>query len=159
MATTKWAYLKEWSFASKVIYFFEKFVPVLEPLKKSWFDVPTTQLIWCNNSWKELIWCTNDPNVYIRIFCKHWSLILRCFFPVSILQYSSTMPQNGDCQSFQCHYLIPSIQFTLQNQFCLPEILIPELIFHFLFCYLVILQYPQVFITIFFYLSYLFITW
>ena len=30
MATTKWTYHKEWSF-----FFFGKFVPVLEPLKKS----------------------------------------------------------------------------------------------------------------------------
>ena len=33
MATTKWTYHKEWSFASN--YFFGKFFPVLEPLKKS----------------------------------------------------------------------------------------------------------------------------
>ena len=33
-----------------------------------------------------LIWYTNDPNVHIRIFRKPWSLILRCFFPVSILK-------------------------------------------------------------------------
>ena len=29
---------------------------------------------------------TNDPNVNICIFCKRWSLILGCFFPVSILK-------------------------------------------------------------------------
>ena len=34
MATTKWTYHKEWSFASNY-FFFGKFVPVLEPLKKS----------------------------------------------------------------------------------------------------------------------------
>ena len=66
--------------------------------------------------------------------------------------YSSTIPQNGDCLGFQCHYLIPAIHFTLQNQFCRPKILILELIFHFLFFYSVILQYPQVFISIFFHL-------
>ena len=33
----------------------------------------------------ELIWCTNDANLHIRIFRKRWSLILGCFFPVSIL--------------------------------------------------------------------------
>ena len=33
MATTKWTYHKEWGFASN--YFFGKFFPVLEPLKKS----------------------------------------------------------------------------------------------------------------------------
>ena len=37
-------------------------------------------------SYKELIWCTNDPNYHILIFCKGWSFILRCFFPVSILK-------------------------------------------------------------------------
>ena len=36
-------------------------------------------------SWKKLIWCTKDPDVHIRIFRKRWSLILGCFFPVSIL--------------------------------------------------------------------------
>ena len=41
--------------------FFGKFVPVLEPFKT-----------------------TNDLNVHIHIFRKRWSLILRCFFPVSI---------------------------------------------------------------------------
>ena len=34
MATTKWTYHKEW----------RKFVPVLEPHEKSYFDVPTTQM-------------------------------------------------------------------------------------------------------------------
>ena len=34
-----------------------------------------------------LIWCTNDPNVHIRIFSKHLSLILGFFFPVSILKF------------------------------------------------------------------------
>ena len=35
MATTKWTYHKEWSFASNNFFFFGKFVPVLGPLKKS----------------------------------------------------------------------------------------------------------------------------
>ena len=43
MATTKWTYLKEWSLASNY-FFFGKFIPVLTPLKKSQFDVPTTQI-------------------------------------------------------------------------------------------------------------------
>ena len=42
MATTKWTYHKEWNFASNFV--FGKFFPVLEPLKKSEFDVPTTQM-------------------------------------------------------------------------------------------------------------------
>ena len=36
MAATKWTYHKEWSFASTYISFFGKFVPVLEPLKKTY---------------------------------------------------------------------------------------------------------------------------
>ena len=38
--------------------------------------------------YKELTWCTNDPNVYIRIFCKRWTFIWRRFFPVDILKHS-----------------------------------------------------------------------
>ena len=34
MATTKWTYHKEWSFASNYLFFFGKFVPVIKPLKK-----------------------------------------------------------------------------------------------------------------------------
>ena len=44
MATTKWIYRKEWGFANNYWSFFGKFVPVLEPLKKSKFDVPMTQM-------------------------------------------------------------------------------------------------------------------
>ena len=35
MATTKWTYYKEWSFASNYFIFFGIFFPILEPLKKS----------------------------------------------------------------------------------------------------------------------------
>ena len=42
IATTKWTYHKEWSFASNYFISFWKFAPVLESLKESWFDVPTT---------------------------------------------------------------------------------------------------------------------
>ena len=38
-------------------------------------------------SYKELIWCTKYQNVDIHIFCKRWSFIWGCFFPVSILKY------------------------------------------------------------------------
>ena len=31
-----------------------------------------------------MIWCTNPPNVHIQIFCKCWSFIWGCFFPVTI---------------------------------------------------------------------------
>ena len=51
----------------------------------------TTLLFWkfcfsLKTSYKELIRCTNDPNPHIRTFCKRWSFIWRCFFPVSILK-------------------------------------------------------------------------
>ena len=68
--TTKWTYHKEWCFASNLVFhFFEKIVPVLEPL--------------------ELIWCTSEPNFNISIFRKRWSLILGCFFSVGILKMSN----------------------------------------------------------------------
>ena len=44
MMSTKWSYRKEWSFASNDVIFFENFVSVSEPPKKSWFDVPITQM-------------------------------------------------------------------------------------------------------------------
>ena len=37
-------------------------------------------------SCKELIWCTNYPNIHFCTFCKRWSFIWQCFFPVSILK-------------------------------------------------------------------------
>ena len=67
MVTTKWTYHKEWSFASNYLFFWK----ICSSFR---------------TSWKELIWCTNDSNVHIRIFPKRWSLILGCFFPVSILK-------------------------------------------------------------------------
>ena len=57
MATSKWTYHKEWSFASNDF-----------------------------TSEKELIWCTNDQNVHNRISRECESLILGYFFPVSILK-------------------------------------------------------------------------
>ena len=72
----KLTYHKEWSFASNCFIFL-----------KICFSFRT--------SWKELIWCTNDPNLHIRIFRKRWSLILGCFFPVSI-------PNLGFKPKFQC---------------------------------------------------------
>ena len=65
MATTKWTYHKVWSFASNCFVFLENL-----------FEL-------------ELVWCTNDPNIHIRIFRKHWSFNLGCFFPVSILKLFS----------------------------------------------------------------------
>ena len=54
MATAKWTYHREWSFASKYLIFLENCSSL-------------------RTSHKELIWCTNDPNINIRIFCKRWS--------------------------------------------------------------------------------------
>ena len=67
MTTTKWTYPKEWSFASNYLIFLENLFQFRTP-------------------WKELLWCVNDPNVNICVFRKCWSLILGCFFPVSILK-------------------------------------------------------------------------
>ena len=45
MATTKWTYHKEWSFARNFFFFFFfKFVSVLESFKKSSFGVPMVQM-------------------------------------------------------------------------------------------------------------------
>ena len=60
MATTKWTYHKERSFASNYFIFW-----------KFCFSLRT--------SYKELICCTNNPNAHICTFCKHWSFIWRCF--------------------------------------------------------------------------------
>ena len=60
------------------------------PITKSGVLPVTAFFFWkiCSSfrtSQTELIWCTNELNVNIRIFRKCWSLILGCFFPVSIL--------------------------------------------------------------------------
>ena len=62
------------------------------PITKNGVLPVTTLFFWkfCFSlriSYKELIWCTNNPNICIRNFCKHWSFIWRCFFPVSILKW------------------------------------------------------------------------
>ena len=51
----------------------------------------TTLVFWkccfsLRTSYKKLIQCTNYPNVHIHTFCKCWSFIWGCFFPVSILR-------------------------------------------------------------------------
>ena len=50
---------------------------------KCWFSLRT--------SYKELICCTDKPNAHICTFCKRWSFIWRCFFPVSILKTSKAI--------------------------------------------------------------------
>ena len=49
-----------------------------------------------------MIWCTNNTNAHIPTFCKCWSFIWRCFFPVSILQekYLRENPQRNFEQLF-----------------------------------------------------------
>ena len=66
MVSTKWTYHKERSFASNHFIFW-----------KFCFSLRTP--------YKELIWYTNNPNVHICTFCKRWSFIWRCVFPVSKL--------------------------------------------------------------------------
>ena len=70
MVSTKSTYHKERSFVSNYFIFLKTFL----------FSLRT--------SYKELIWCTNDPNVYIRTFCRSWSFIWRWFFSVGILFFS-----------------------------------------------------------------------
>ena len=67
MGSTKWTYDKELAFAVNCFIFFENFVSVYEPRKKSWFDVLIIK------------------NVHSDIFRKHWNFIGGCFSPVSIL--------------------------------------------------------------------------
>ena len=62
MRSTKRTFHKERNFTSNYFIFLKK----LEPLIKSWFDVPTTEMF-----------------IFIR-----WSFIWECFFPVSILKYT-----------------------------------------------------------------------
>ena len=62
MATTKCIYHKVWSFASNYFIFLENLFQFSR--------------------------CTNDPSVHSRIFRKRWSLLLGCFFPVSILKWT-----------------------------------------------------------------------
>ena len=57
------------------------------------FPVTTFFFFWkfcfsLTTSYKELICCTNNPSVHICTFCKRWSFIWRCFFPVSIFKAS-----------------------------------------------------------------------
>ena len=61
------------------------------PITKNGVFPVTTLFFWkfyfsLRTSYKELICCSNNPNAYICTFCKRWSFILRCFFPVSILK-------------------------------------------------------------------------
>ena len=39
--------------------------------------------------YEELICFTNNPNAHIRTFCKRWSFIWRCFFPVTVLNIAT----------------------------------------------------------------------
>ena len=61
-----------------------------EPITKNRVLPVTTLFFWkfsfsLKTSYKNLIWCTNNLNTHICTFCKRWSFIWRCSFPVSIL--------------------------------------------------------------------------
>ena len=61
------------------------------PITKNRVLAVTTLFFWklCfsfQHSWKDLIGCSNHPNVHIHFFCKRWSCVWGCFFPVSILK-------------------------------------------------------------------------
>ena len=66
MESIEWTYHKERSFAVTALVF-----------RKFYFSFRT--------SYKELMWCTNHSNIHIHTFRKRWSLILRCLFPVNIV--------------------------------------------------------------------------
>ena len=66
MVSTKWTYRKKRSVASNLFF------------GKLRFSLRA--------SYKELICCTSYPNVNIRTFCKCWSFLWRCLFPVGILE-------------------------------------------------------------------------
>ena len=62
------------------------------PIKKNEVLPVTNLFFWkiffsLKASYNELIWCINYTNVHIRTFCKRWSFIWRCFFPVNILNF------------------------------------------------------------------------
>ena len=57
-------------------------------------------------SYKRLIWCTNYLNVHSRTFCKRWSFIWRCFFPVSILNMLLWIYASFDIYLFVYMFLI-----------------------------------------------------
>ena len=61
------------------------------PITKNGVLPVTTVFFWkfyfsLRTSYKELTWYTNNPNAHVSTFCKHWSFIWWCFFPVSILK-------------------------------------------------------------------------
>ena len=68
------------------------------PITKNGILLVTTLFFWKFDfslwtSYKVLLWCTNHPNAHIRTFCKRWNFILRCFFPLSILNpFASCTP-------------------------------------------------------------------
>ena len=74
MVTTKWTFTKNGvSAVTTTVIIFWKFC----------FSLKTC--------YTELICCTNNPNAHICTFCKRWTFIWRCFFPVSILKEINIM--------------------------------------------------------------------
>ena len=127
---------------------FTLFLHPISPLRPFFHETHNcaTSLLGCNS-----LFIIINFLVFLYISCSLFLFYLR--IPAPYLKTDTAQA------SVQCHYFILFIQFTLQNQFFPPEILIPELIFHFLFFHSIILQYTQVFISICLYLSYLFTNW
>ena len=65
-------------------------------------DLPVTTLFFwkfcftLRTCYTEFIFCTNNPNAHICTFCKCWSFIWRCFFPVSILKIKELQQETNE---------------------------------------------------------------
>ena len=101
MATTKWTYHKEWSFASNYFIFLGNLFQFQNLLKRVY-----------------LIY--QPPKFPYSIFRKRWSLILECFFPVSILK-----------QIMRCSFLVKFEAFNLQLYFITSLTPLPVLVQYF----------------------------
>ena len=91
------------------------------PITKNEVLTVTTLLFWkfcfsLRTSYQELIWFTNDPGAHIPTFCKSWSFIWWCFFPVSILNVIWNM---WECDSIlkTCFYLFMAERTDVYTRF------------------------------------------
>ena len=67
-------------------------------------------------SYKELIWCLNNPNAHFLFFCKQWSFILWCFFPVSIFKMKTNkFLKNKVLFSWKTRIIAPVCDFSFQG--------------------------------------------
>ena len=89
------------------------------PIKKNG-DLPVTTLFFwkfcfsLRPSYKDLTWCTNEPNARIRTFCRGWSFIWWCFFPVSIFDLSSE-----NCIATNCFTWLYFLNFFVAMSFAI----------------------------------------